>query len=153
MLRPRELPASTFAGVAETCLHIAQDIESSIAYTVAYKRPAVGGLVWDALVAMTTAIGAIERGNSNFVTGRANVMNPIIGRLDEARPELKIAERVQYVRDLHTLEHAGQMRRGTYEEACLEAGQLLATLNSLLPAELRIESQRLAWLRDVAETQ
>ena len=76
-------------------------------------------------------------------------MNPIIGRLDEARPELKIAERLQYVRDLHTLEHAGQMRRGTYEEACLEAGQLLGTLNSLLPVEMRIEAQRLAWLRDV----
>ena len=130
-------------------MQIAQEIESSIAYTDAHKRPAVAGLVWDTLVAMTTAIGVIERGNSNFVTGRANVINPIIGRLDEARPELKIAERLQYVRDLHTLEHAGQMRRGTYGEACLEAGQLLVTLNSLLPVEMRIEAQRFEWLRNV----
>lgn len=135
--------------MAETCLQVARDIERGIAYPDAYKRPVVGGLVWDALVAMATAIGVIERGNSNFVTGRANVINPIMGRLDEVRPELKIAERLQYVRDLHTLEHAGQMRRGSYGEACLEAGLLLTTLNSLLPAELQIEARRFAWLAEV----
>ena len=150
MLRPRDLPASTFTSIAETCLQIAQDIENGTAYPEAYKRPVVGGLLWDTLVAMATAIGVIDRGNSGFVTGRTKVINPVIAQLDQARPELKIAERLQYVRDLHTLEHAGQMRRGSYEEACQETGALLLTLNSLLPAEARIESQRFAWLADLS---
>ena len=148
MLRPSELPASTFAGIADACLQIARDIENGIAYPDVYRRPVVGGLLWDALVAVATAISTIDRGNSRFVTGRANVINPILARLDESRPELEIAERMHYVRDLHTMEHAGQMRRGSYEEACRETGLLLTALNSQLPSGARIEPQRFAWLTE-----
>ena len=136
-------------GIAETCLQVAQDIEGGTRYHGEHKRPAVGGLLWDALVAVVTAMTVVERGSSAFVTGRANVIAPTIRRLDDDRPELQIAERMHYVRDLHTLEHAGQMRRGTYERACRETWQLLTILNSLLPWEVRIETRRLAWLRDV----
>ena len=148
MQRPDELPAAAFVGIAETCLQIAEDIENCASYPTEYKRPAVGGLVWDAFIAITTALGIARAGNSAFVSGRANVQRPIVRQLHREHPELRISRRIEYVGDLHTLEHAGRMRRGTYEAACRETWQLLTILNSLLPAELRIESQRFAWLTE-----
>lgn len=149
MQRPDELPAAAFVGIAETCLRIAEDVEKGTSYSDEYKRPAIGGLIWDAFITITTALGIVHAGNSNFVSGRANVQRPIVRRLDRERPELRISRRIEYVGDLHTLEHAGQMRRGSYEVACWETGELLAILNSLLPAELQIEARRFAWLAEV----
>ena len=150
MQRFDELPAAHFTGIAQTCLDIAQDVESGARHEVEYKRPAVGGLVWDAVVAVLTAIEVGNRGASTFVTGRASVARTIVGRLEEERPELQIARLMRHPYALHSLEHAGQMRRGTYASACHGTEWLLTTLNSLLLPELRIASQRLGWLRDVA---
>ena len=150
MQRFDDLPAAHFTGIAETCLDIAQNVESGARHEVEHKRPAVGGLVWDAVVAVLTAIEIDNRGTSAFVTGRASVARTIVGRLEEERPELQIARLMRHAYALHSLEHAGQMRRGTYVSACGGTEWLFTTLNSLLPPELRIESQRFAWLRDVA---
>ena len=147
------MPAAAFVGIAETCLRIAEDIEKGTSYPDEYKRPAIGGLIWDAFITITTALGIVHSGNSNFVSGRANVQRPIVRRLHRERPELRISRRIEYVGDLHTLEHAGQMRRGSYEVARWETGELLAILNSLLPTDLRMGSQRLTWLRDIRRTQ
>ena len=149
MQRFEELAATHFIRIAETCLDIAQDVESSTRHEVEHKRPAVGGLVWDAVVAVLTAIEVAHRGSSAFVTGRASVARAIVGRLEEERPELQIARLMRHPYALHSLEHAGQMRRGTYVSACHGSEWLLTTLNSLLPAGMRIEARRLAWLRDV----
>ena len=152
MQRFDDLPAAHFTEIAKTCLDIARDVESDTRHEVEHKRPAVGGLVWDAVVAILTAIEVEHRGSSAFVTGRASVARTIVGRLEREYPEMQITRLMRHAYALHTLEHAGQMRRGTYVSVCHGTEWLLTTLTSLLPVELRIESQWLTWLRDVRET-
>ena len=146
MQRFDELAAAHFTGIAETCLNIARDVENSPGYHPEYKRSAVGGLVWDAVVAILAAIEIVARGNSAFVTGRASVLRSIIRRLEREHPELRITRLMRHAYAMHSLEHAGQLRRGSYAGSCRGAGRLLMTLNSLLPPELRIEPQRFTWL-------
>lgn len=150
MQRFNDLAATHFVGIAETSLNIASKVENGADHSEEYKRPAVGGLVWDGVIAMLTAIEIDHRGSSVFVTGLANVAVPIIRRLEQEHPELRITTLMRHAYALHSLEHAGQMRRGSYSEACHGAERLLTTLNSLLPAGVRIEPQRFAWLRNVA---
>ena len=151
MQRFSGLTAAHFAGIADTCLNIAREVEAGIAYSNEYKRPAVGGLVWDGVIALLTAAEIDHNsGSSAFITGRANVAVPIIRRLERQHPELGITTLMRHAYALHSLEHAGQMRRGSYTDACQGAERLLTALNSLLPAEARIESQRFAWLADLS---
>ena len=107
----------------------------------------VASRIWDSGIALLSAIMLLDgRATLGASTLRYRYLKHTLSNL---HPALRLRTNWSYLASLHSFQHNLNMLELRFVDACHYSAELIASLNGLLPENLRLADEAYRWLYDV----